>query len=245
MSSENESYQLNFLKRIWRVSILWAKRAAFTIGGLFLAYLLMALVGLLPVNNDFEPAEDGVEIFVFSGEFHADFILPLRSGMHDWSLDFQTEDFLLEPYEATHVAIGWGERNFYLHTPTWSDLNLSTAATALLVPSDTVMHVTMTIPPRLGDNYRSVRISQEQYDTLVVFVSESFDRDPQNNVQQIEDARYGSYDAFYEARGTYHAFRTCNCWAGEAMKAGGIRVGRFTPLPKSVFLYLDSNQIEE
>jgi hypothetical protein len=31
---------------------------------------------------------------------------------------------------------------------------------------------------------------------------------------------------------------TCNCWVGEAMRSAGIRTAWFTPLPKTVFLYL-------
>jgi len=245
MSSETELHPPSFLKRIWRFSMRWLKRLVFTISGLFLTYLLIALVGLLPVNSKFEQDENGVEIFVFSGQFHSDIILPLYVGVHDWTIGFPATDFKLEPYEATHVAIGWGEKNFYLNTPTLSDLKISTAAKALLMPSDTVMHVEMTIRPELGDDYRSVRISETQYDALVEFVNASFDRDAKGNVQRIDGERYGDHDAFYKAEGTYHAFRTCNCWTGEAMQASGIRVGRFTPLPKSVFMYIGSNGSSE
>ena len=230
------------LKKGWRFVVRWSTKFGFLIGGLFLLYLLIALIGLIPVNNEFVPTDDGIEIFVFSGEFHSDIILPVQTGMHDWHAEFPSSDFQVDPYEATHVAIGWGEKNFYLHTPTWKDLKLSTAAKALLIPSDTVMHVEMTVRPEYGDRYRSVRVSQIQYESIVDFVSRSFVRDENEKVQRIANERFGSCDAFYEARGKYHAFRTCNCWVGEAMKAGGIRVGRFTPLPKSVFLYLDSEE---
>ena len=239
----DEIERVGFVKRLWRVSMRWSKRLVYTLGTLFVGYLLLALIGLIPVNNKFEPAKSGVEIFVFSGQFHSDIILPLRVELHDWMMEFPREDFFEDPYEATHVAIGWGDRNFYLHTPTWSDLEIGTAAKALLFPSETVMHVEMTIRPEFGnENFRSVKISFEQYESMVKFISKSFKRDAKGMVQRIEDARYGSYDAFYEAEGNYHAFRTCNCWAGEAMQAGGIRVGRFTPLPKSMFMYLPAQE---
>ncbi len=240
MTEETKTNPPSHLKKGWQFVVRWSTRFGFLVGGLFLTYLLISLIGLLPVNNNFIPDPAGVEIFVFSGEFHSDIILPLQSGTQDWTTDFPSSDFQLDPYEATHVAIGWGERNFYLHTPTWSDLKISTAAKALLIPSDTVMHVEMTVRPEYGDRYRSVQVSQTQYESITAFVNQSFARDENGNVRQIENERYGNYDAFYEAHGKYHAFRTCNCWVGEAMRAGGIRVGRFTPLPKSVFLYLDS-----
>ena len=200
---------------------------------------------MIPVNNDFQASESGVEIFVFSGEFHSDIILPIQSSVVDWRIHFADGDFRSNISEATHVAIGWGEKNFYLHTPTWSDLKLSTAANALLVPSDTVMHVEMTVRPEYGKRIRSVRISNEQYAELFVFVKESFARDAQDAVKRIEGQSYGNFDAFYEANGSYHAFRTCNCWVGEALQEAGVRVGWFTPLPKSVFVYLPDTESKE
>lgn len=240
--SELESSAPGFAQRTWRYFKLWVRRTGFTIGGLFVLYLLCALIGLIPVNHDFEETTDGVEVYVFSGQFHSDIILPLTNSTHDWSMSFPSSDFKYDTTEATHVSIGWGERNFYLHTPTWADLKVSTAAKALLVPSDTVMHVSMTTRPELDADVRRVRISIEQYQSMVSFISSSFAKDTAGKIQRIANESYGNYDAFYEGAGSYHAFRTCNCWAGEAMKVGGIRVGWFTPLPKSVFMYLGKNK---
>ena len=223
----------------------WVRRIGFTLGALFVLYLLIALIGLIPVNYEFAETEDGIEIAIFSGQFHSDIILPLRHSSCDWTTDFGPNDFREDVFEATHVSIGWGERNFYLNTPTWSDLELSTAVKALLVPSDTVMHVSMTTRPEPGSNVRFVSINIEQYAELVVFIRASFDRNKRDAVIPIEGARYGKYDAFYEAKGSYHALRTCNCWAGNAMKSAGIRVGWFTPFPKSVFMYLPGTSTDD
>ena len=38
-----------------------------------------------------------------------------------------------------YVAIGWGDRGFYVDTPTWADLKLSTLCNALFVPSESVL----------------------------------------------------------------------------------------------------------
>jgi hypothetical protein len=45
---------------------------------------------------------------------------------------------------------------------------------------------------------------------------------------------YGPADVFYEARGPYNVFFTCNEWTGAALRAAGIRMGRWTPLSQSV-----------
>jgi uncharacterized protein (TIGR02117 family) len=49
---------------------------------------------------------------------------------------------------------------------------------------------------------------------------------------------YGPADVFYEGRGRYDAYRTCNEWTGEALRAAGVRTGIWTPLSQSIMLRL-------
>ncbi len=202
-------------------------------------YLLIALLGLIPVNNDFEPAADGIEIFVISNAVHADIVVPLNAGSIDWRRRFPSELFRGNTTFATHAAIGWGDRGFFLETPTWSDLKVTTAAKALLVPSESCLHVYLTNPQFLTSSRRSVRITPQQYDQLCNFIDSSFKRDDSDNYQPIPGISYSHNDAFFASNWSYHAFATCNCWAGSALRSAGVRCGWFTPLPKSVYLYLN------
>lgn len=137
------------------------------------------------------------------------------------------------------AVIGWGDRGFFLETPTWSDLKMTTAANALLVPSQSCLHVYLTNPQFLTASRRRVRISQQQYEQLCAFIDNSFSRDAADNYQPIPGISYSQSDAFFAANGSYHAFATCNCWVGNALRSAGVRCGWFTPLPKSVYLYLN------
>lgn len=49
---------------------------------------------------------------------------------------------------------------------------------------------------------------------------------------------YGASDVFYEARGCYSAFCTCNTWTGSTLRSAGIRMASWTPFVKSVFYQL-------
>ena len=69
----------------------------------------------------------------------------------------------------------------------------------------------------------------------------SLRRNPDGTLQPIPGSNYGDRDAFFEAVGDYSAVNTCNNWVGRAMQVAGIRVGWFTPLPKTMFLYLASD----
>jgi uncharacterized protein (TIGR02117 family) len=201
-------------------------------------YLVAVLVGLIPVNNDFAPVADGVEVTVTSTEIHGDLVLPLHNETMDWRPLLPASDFAGDVGRATRVAFGWGNKEFYVDTRTYDDLKAGTVVRALFWPSPTCMHVEMwdDADPRPGA--RTVRVSHEQYRRLVEHVLGTFRRDEDGRFLPIKGGAYGANDAFYHATGSYHAFNTCNCWVGRGLKAAGVRTGWFTPLPKTVSIYM-------
>ncbi|MEZ6040236.1 MAG: TIGR02117 family protein [Planctomycetaceae bacterium] len=192
-----------------------------SVTGCLLFYLFVCLIGLIPCNNDFKSAEQGVEIFVTSNAVHAEVVLPLKNEVIDWQTHFPAGHFTRSGFSATHVGFGWGDRGFFLQTPEWVDLKLTTACNALFLPSSACLHVTMQSRPDRGSSIRSVRISELQYRDLVDAIREVIPANP----APIKNATYTGYDAFYEAAGTYHLFNTCNCWVGKMLKTAGVRVG--------------------
>jgi uncharacterized protein (TIGR02117 family) len=208
-----------------------------TLRGRIALYVLVALAGLIPVNNDFEPTADGVEIMVISTAIHADLVLPIRNETVDWSRHLPPSDFKGDVSRATHVAFGWGNREFYIDTPTWADVKAGTVFRAAFWPSPSCMHVNMWNDNANPAGART-RISHEQYRQLVEYLLGSFRRDEDGRFLLIVGGAYGRNDAFYQAHGSYHAFNTCNCWVGQGLKAAGVRTGWFTPLPKTATLYL-------
>jgi uncharacterized protein (TIGR02117 family) len=193
-------------------------------------YLLVVLAGLIPVDNDFAARADGIEILVTSNPVHADVVLPIETSVVNWRDHFPAECFAGNKQSATHVAIGWGDKGFFLQTSTWNDLKASTAANALLWPSETCLHVTMKPSVTTSQNTRSVRLSAKQYSELTDFVLRSFRTDRNDHNIPIESAGYSWNDAFFEARGTYHCVNTCNSWVGRALRCAGVRTGWMTPL---------------
>lgn len=203
-----------------------------------LVFIAIILVGLFPVNNGFQSTPDGIEVFVTSNPVHAEIVMPIESTVINWRKQFPTNWFPQETGQATHVAIGWGDRGFFLKTPTWADFKVSVAANALFMPSDTCMHVTMKPSVTTGPNTRPVRISEQQYTQLVNYINDAFRRDSKGQVVQVKGEHYGWNDAFFESHGTYHFLNTCNSWVGRGLQRAGMPVGWMTPLPKTVFWYL-------
>lgn len=202
------------------------------------AYGLIVAVGLVPINNDFRHAEEGIDVLVVSTSIHADFVMPIASDVVDWRNEFPPEAFAGEVSDASHVAIGWGDRRLFIETPTWSDLTAGTLVNALLWPSPTCLHVQMIDEPVQTEGVRALRLSEEQYSRLVDYIRASITRDAAGNSIVVPNASYDTFDAFFEAEGSYHPFRTCNCWVQGGLSAAGVRTGWFTPLPQSVQLWI-------
>ena len=226
-------------KPVSKFIVRWIKRAIFYALAFIVIYLLIALIGLIPVNNDFVPSGDsGIEIAILSNPVHSDLILPIETDVIDWRDHFPESAFSGRTDWCSHVAIGWGDYGFYVETPTWAEFKITTAANALFLPSNTVVHASMNRLEYYNESdYRIVTISTDQYSRLVDYVLGSFKTVDKEKVL-LTGKSYGKTDAFYEAVGTYHCFNTCNCWVGGALKAAGVKVPVFSPLPKSVFLYL-------
>ena len=225
----------------------WIQRACLWAVGATLAYLLMALVGLIPANRGFQSTENGIPLTVYAGPVHCDLILPIRNEVIDWRDHFPAGDFIGNVSELTHVSIGWGDRGFYLETPRWRDLKVGTVCRAVFTPSPTVMHVQFQYEPVVSDRQRRVFLSKRQYEILVGQILSSL-KTSENHSWTLEngsprdgyhliDFHYSDTDAFYEASGSYHAFNTCNCWAADTLQAVGVCVPRFSPFPGSVLMY--------
>ena len=217
----------------------WAKKLFKVLLWGLLLLIAVLIVGLIPVNNDFRPTEDGIKIFVVSNAVHADIVLPVLSAEVDWSERFANAKFSSDVRDQSHVAFGWGDRGFFLETETWDDFKISTAANALLLPSESCMHVSFVNLEAYQDSV-SVTISPEQYIQLVKFINDAFEVNDQGKCIQIPDEAYSTNDAFFKANGRYHFFNTCNSWIGRCLKVTGVKTPWLSPLPKTPMWYIES-----
>lgn len=185
--------------------------------------------GSIPANPGWVQASDGVRIYVEDNGIHTGIVMPVSAAGVDWRGAFPARD-LGDPRYAgfDHIAVGWGERAFYIETPTWSDLNLATVARAAIGSTRTVLHVEHLPAPATGKTVREIVLTPAEYRRLAAFVRETLGAGG-----KVSNG-YGPDDAFYDARGTYSAITTCNAWTGAALRRAGVRVGVWTPFPVTV-----------
>ena len=103
----------------------WLCRAGLVLAALLGIYAAFLLLGFIPINGDYAlpPADDRVRIFIRSNEIHTDVVLPtVHPGLGiDWRELFPPAHFDGDVEPAPYVAVGWGNRRFFVETPTWAD----------------------------------------------------------------------------------------------------------------------------
>ncbi|TGD59906.1 TIGR02117 family protein [Flavobacterium humi] len=209
-----------------------------TILGIFIFLFLYAisvfLISKITVNSDVSQKGKEIEIFILSNGVHTDIVVPVTTEIKDWSTEILFAQTASKDSLAHYLAFGWGDKGFYLNTPTWSDLKASTAFKAAFNLSTSAMHTTFYNNLNEGENCKKIRISTEEYQRLIAFIEESFQWDANHKVQWISGHSYGNRDAFYEAKGSYNLFYTCNTWTNNALKAAGQKASLWTVYDKGI-----------
>ena len=194
-------------------------------------YLAVAVVGsLIPTNPDKVAGPQVQRIWVASNGVHTDFIIATESVAGP----IRAQLGYLADY--SYLAFGWGDKGFYLDTPTWSELKVSTAIRAMLLPSPTAMHVTGY--QTIGNDWASVAVTEAQVATLLNYIDGSFRVDEVGQLIRIDDAGYGDNDEFYEAVGSYNAVYTCNNWVNQGLKRMDVRTARWSPSEWGIMRWL-------
>jgi uncharacterized protein (TIGR02117 family) len=202
------------------------------------SYAALTLAGLTPVNRTYVPSPDGIAIYIASNGVHTDIMVPITTNVFDWRTILLAEHFQQSTTSFEYVALGWGDREFYVNTPAWEDMSAITTARAMLLPTDTIMHAQFGYVRSESDSFRKVSLSVAQYERLVASLRSSFQLDTVGNPIRLNVEPYNRLDCFYRGAGTYHALNTCNCWTGRMLRETGVKAGWFTPTPNSVMFHL-------
>lgn len=191
------------------------------------------LLGLIPANAGWRQASHGVTIFIASNGVHTSIGMPLSTEVMDWRR-LTSLAHLRAPAAATHIFIGYGHRDFYLNTPSWSQLSLATAADAAFGNGPALLHVEHVATPAEGPDLKALTLSREEYRRLVGYILPRFRRDATGRNIPLPGRGYGARDMFYEAEGGFDLVFNCNEWTGRALRAAGVRMGLWTPTAQSV-----------
>jgi uncharacterized protein (TIGR02117 family) len=190
-------------------------------------YVIFAIIfSIIPVNRDNNP-DNEIDIYIKSNGVHLDIVLPLRNEIKDWTSDIWIDSRIA--HSAHFISFGWGDKEFYLNTPEWSDLTLKTAIIAIFLKSPSALHIDYYKDLHTSDKCKIISINKEQYKTIVNYIESSFMKDTFGNKIQIQGFQYNKYDCFYEAVNSFSLFFTCNTWANKCLKESGLTASLWTP----------------
>ncbi|MFF5382118.1 TIGR02117 family protein [Pedobacter suwonensis] len=178
-----------------------------------------------------------VDIYMMTNGVHTDIIVPAVSSEINWTKEIPYHNTLEADSSYHYLSMGWGDKKFYLETPEFSDLKLSNALRAISGLSASAMHTTYYKNIREDENCIKIMISKTQYQQLVRYILNSFKKDDSGHLIAVQsNIHYDIGDAFYEAKGSYSIFKTCNTWANAALKSCGQRSCLWTIFDTGIFL---------
>lgn len=215
-----------FLRLFKYALIFFVVCIVFALNYLFFAWFL----SLLTTSPRIYDCNKPYIVYASSNGVHMDLIF------HKSLLD---EQFLaqLQPIEGhDYIAIGWGDKGFYLHTPSWAELKVSTAITAGFLPSKTLMHVTHY--KYLNPDWKPITLCSEQLANMKEFMYASFKYNAEEQIQILEGTGYQDTDFFYEAKGNYTCLYTCNTWVNQALKKADVKTAIWSPFDKGIMKHL-------
>ncbi|MPS65715.1 MAG: TIGR02117 family protein [Chryseobacterium sp.] len=221
-----------------KMLILLLKIIGIVLGVVILYVVLGYLLPFIEVSGKDDRQKKEIPVYIYTNGVHTDIVMPVKNDLQDWSLKLPFNNIRSKKTDYNYIGIGWGDKGFYLDTPTWADLKFSTAFKAAFWLSESAMHCTYYREMREGEDCKKIMISRNQYQKLVQFIENKFDQDQNGKFILIPtNAVYGDNDAFYDAKGTYSFLYTCNTWANDALKAAEQKAAFWTPSDYGIFLH--------
>ncbi len=202
---------------------------------MLLYFVFALLLSLIPMHRNQVNGHD-IDIYILSNGIHTDLVVPVKTKEIDWSQQIKHANTSEKDTTAIYLALGWGDKDFFLETPDWNDLNACITFKAIVGWNTSAMHTTFISSIQESKQCIKLGLSNMQYRQLIAFIQNSFKRNQKNEFKYIQtDKNYGKNDAFYESTGHLSLFNTCNTWTNKALKACGQKACIWTPFEKGIF----------
>ena len=184
-------------------------------------FLVSLILTLIPINNEEEYSEKNKSIYLNTNGVHLNIVIPkdqLDSKLLDGVRYFKNDNYF---------SFGWGDKKFYLNTPTWGELTFNNAYRALFLSSPTLIHLTRY--STINRDWVEIKVNQNQLNKINQYINKTFYFNSLNKKILLNNKGYSYNDDFYEALGSYSCFRTSNSWVNSGLKESDIKACLWTP----------------
>lgn len=193
----------------------------------------------IPRNAGAEQPAAGIEIMLATNGIHTELILPVVSAHKDWRETFPSARQAFGGRAVTHIGIGWGDREVFLESPSWSDVDTAAVWRIATVGGPGVVRVDHLSNPQAGEKRRPIRLSAPQYRALVRAIEAELVPIPEGSQRPILTG-FRPQDRFYDARTNYTLGNTCNQWTSDRLADAGVETGVWTPFAGGVMKWAEA-----
>lgn len=169
-------------------------------------------------------AQKTESIYLLYGDIHTDIVLNLDDLNRSWFEEIEP----IKGQSKGYLAIGWGDKESFLHPGTYDTLPLSVILKALFINTSSLLHVSYHREVQHYRNHKEIRLSKAQLMALKKQLFQEF---------QFDAKRYPGYykhDYFYTASRDYNALTTCNTWTGDRLREVNLTMSYWTPFRQNV-----------
>src|SRR5690606_30116438 len=185
-------------------------------------YLVISLIlTYITIHPEPETSEKEKTVYLSSNGVHAAIVI------HKGDMKPTLLQGLQYSAGDEYFSFGWGDENFYLNTPTWSDLTIKNAVTAIFTSSSTLIHLNRY--KSLQQDWVKIKVSRDQLKLLNEYIYKTFETGNDHQKIILPGKGYSSNDDFYKARGNYTGLKTSNTWVNTALKKSNLKACLWTP----------------
>lgn len=202
-------------KRRWlRCMVVWGG------GSLIGGVVLLAIAACLPRQWHI-PAQSDCEfsIYLASDTMHVDLVVPIQTRVFNWRQHLDLAQVAGDAQEAQYLQFGWGDRRFYMETPSWDQVDPGKALRALFFwhnQSALFVMAHRSLPPEPQERLKCLRLNQTDYLALMTYLEQAFQTDDPGQKQAL------GKPGFFAAQGYYSILKTCNSWTAEGLRTAGV-----------------------
>ena len=206
------------------------------IAAILLYFLVYFILSRMTVKAE-KTNNPTIVVYLMNSGVHTDFVLPVSNEHVDWRRYFPIENTKEKDTSLTFIAIGWGDKDFYLNTPEWADLTLKTAVSAGLGLGTSAVHATYHASILKDRPTVKLTMTVNQYKRLIKYITGSlkFNKNKETillipNFKNVLKKN----DAYYDAKQSYSIILSCNTWINNGLKASGQKACVWTSLPQGI-----------
>jgi uncharacterized protein (TIGR02117 family) len=171
---------------------------------------------------------DSVTIFLVKQRWHTGIVIQVS--------DIDSSYFPEVRYfsDFRFIDTGWGDEEFYRYP----DFDAELAYKALFYSTPSTIRIegfNFSIEKYLSisDQGFQINLDRNSFNRLCSFLSATFEKD--DGEVNIIEKRYNGNIIFFEAKGKYNLFNTCNTWVAYAFNKAGLKIDGVIILAEQLF----------